>query len=59
MKKKAEVKKWSEAAKEMFKGNIAKLERMHPSTPDYSVIYIISTCCLTCPGMNIHRIIMT
>jgi len=39
MKKKAEVKKWSEAAKEMFKGNIAKLERMHPSTPDYSVIY--------------------
>jgi ATP-dependent Lon protease len=39
MKKKAEAKKWSDAAKEMFKGNIAKLERMHPSTPDYSVIY--------------------
>ena len=39
MKKKAEVKKWSEAAKEMFKSNIAKLERMHPTTPDYSVIY--------------------
>ncbi len=39
MKKKAEAKKWSDAAKEMFKSNIAKLERMHPSTPDYSVIY--------------------
>lgn len=39
MKKKADAKKWSEAAKEMFKSNIAKLERMHPSTPDYSVIY--------------------
>jgi ATP-dependent Lon protease len=39
MKKKAETKKWSDAAKEMFKSNIAKLERMHPSTPDYSVIY--------------------
>src|SRR5690349_16670600 len=39
MKKKGEAKKWSEAAKEMFKSNIAKLERMHPSTPDYSVIY--------------------
>jgi len=39
MKKKGETKKWSDAAKEMFKSNIAKLERMHPSTPDYSVIY--------------------
>ena len=39
MKKKAENKKWSEAAREMFKSNIAKLERMHPTTPDYSVIY--------------------
>ena len=39
MKKKAEVKKWSQAAKEMFKSSIAKLERMHPSTPDFSVIY--------------------
>ena len=39
MKKKAEAKKWSDAAKEMFKSNIAKLERMHPSTPDFSVIY--------------------
>ena len=39
MKKKAEAKKWPEAAKEMFKSNIAKLERMHPTTPDYSVVY--------------------
>jgi ATP-dependent Lon protease len=39
MQKKAEEKKWPDAAKEMFKKGIEKLERMHPSTPDYSVIY--------------------
>ncbi len=39
MLKKGESKKWSEAAKEMFQKSIEKLERMHPSTPDYSVIY--------------------
>ena len=39
MKKKAEQKKWSDAAKELFNSNIEKLERMHPSTPDYSVVY--------------------
>ena len=39
MKKKAEQKKWPEAAKNLFKTGIEKLERMHPSTPDYSVIY--------------------
>jgi ATP-dependent Lon protease len=39
MQKKAEEKKWPEAAKEMFNKGIEKLERMHPSTPDYSVIY--------------------
>ncbi len=39
MQKKAEAKKWPAAAKEMFQKNIEKLERMHPSTPDYSVIY--------------------
>jgi ATP-dependent Lon protease len=39
LQKRAEEKKWSEAAKELFKKNIEKLERMHPSTPDYSVIY--------------------
>lgn len=39
MKKKAEQKKWSEAAKAAFSTGMAKLERMHPSTPDYSVVY--------------------
>src|SRR5215471_14440657 len=39
MRKKAETKKWPQAAKDMFQSGIAKLERMHPSTPDYSVIY--------------------
>lgn len=39
MKKKAETKKWPEAARQMFKSGIEKLERMHPSTPDYSVVY--------------------
>ena len=39
MKKKAEAKKWPEAAKNMFKSGIEKLERMHPTTPDYSVVY--------------------
>ncbi len=37
MQKKAEQKKWPVAAKEAFKKGIEKLERMHPSTPDYSV----------------------
>jgi ATP-dependent Lon protease len=39
MQKKAEAKKWSKAAAEMFKKGAEKLERMHPSTPDYSVVY--------------------
>jgi ATP-dependent Lon protease len=39
MQKKAEAKKWPVAAKEAFKKGIEKLERMHPSTPDYSVVY--------------------
>ncbi len=39
MQKKAETRKWPEAAKEMFKKGVEKLERMHPSTPDYSVVY--------------------
>jgi len=39
MQKKAEGKKWPAAAKEMFKKGTEKLERMHPSTPDYSVVY--------------------
>ncbi|MDB5251418.1 MAG: Lon protease [Flaviaesturariibacter sp.] len=39
MQKKAETKKWPAAAKEMFKKGAEKLERMHPSTPDYSIVY--------------------
>lgn len=39
LQKRAENVKWTEAAKELFDKNIQKLERMHPSTPDYSVIY--------------------
>ena len=39
MMKKAETKKWPETAKTAFKTGIQKLERMHPSTPDYSVVY--------------------
>lgn len=39
MQKKAEAKKWTVAAKEMFQKGIEKLERMHPSTPDFSVVY--------------------
>ena len=39
MKKKGELKKWSKPAKELFQKEIEKLERMHPSTPDYSTVY--------------------
>ncbi|MCU0380305.1 MAG: endopeptidase La [Chitinophagaceae bacterium] len=39
MKKKAEQKKWPAAARELFQKEIEKLERMHPSTPDYSIVY--------------------
>jgi len=38
MMKKAENKKWTKAAKEMFDKGVEKLDRMHPSTPDYSVV---------------------
>lgn len=39
MLKKAETKKWPDNTREMFQKGIEKLERMHPSTPDYSVVY--------------------
>jgi len=39
MKLKAEAKKWPESAKLLFKKGIEKLERMHASTPDYSIVY--------------------
>jgi len=39
LQKRAEEMKFTEAARELFRKNIEKLERMHPSTPDYSVVY--------------------
>jgi len=39
LQKRAEGIQWPEAAKELFRKNIEKLERMHSSTPDYSVVY--------------------
>lgn len=39
MQKRAEGKKWPEAAQKMFAKGIERLERMHPSTPDYSVVF--------------------
>mgnify|MGYP001212069135 CR=1 FL=1 len=39
MRTRAEAKKWPDAAKQLFSQGIEKLERMHPSTPDYSVVY--------------------
>ncbi len=39
MQKRADAKKWPATAKEMFKKGVEKLERMHPTTPDYSVVY--------------------
>lgn len=39
MQKKADAKKWPASAKELFRKGIEKLERMHPTTPDYSVVY--------------------
>lgn len=39
MQRKAESKKWPKSAQDMFAKGIEKLERMHPSTPDYSTVY--------------------
>ncbi|TDW96020.1 endopeptidase La [Dinghuibacter silviterrae] len=39
MQKRAETKQWPQAAKEAFFKGIERLERMHPSTPDYSVVF--------------------
>jgi len=39
MQKRAENKKWPLYAKEAFDKGIERLERMHPSTPDYSVVF--------------------
>ena len=50
--KRAESKKWPDAAKEAFKKGIEKLERMHPSTPDYSVVYNHLDLMLDLPWQN-------
>lgn len=39
MQKKAESKKWPAAARDLFRKGVERLERMHPSTPDYSVFF--------------------
>jgi ATP-dependent Lon protease len=39
LQKRAEEKDWPESAKALFQKSIEKLERMHPSTPDYSTVY--------------------
>lgn len=39
LQKRAEEKKWPATARDLFNKSIEKLERMHPSTPDYSTIY--------------------
>ena len=39
MQRRAEEKVWPVAAQQMFAKGIEKLERMHPSTPDYSIVY--------------------
>jgi ATP-dependent Lon protease len=39
LQKRAEQMLWPDAARELFAKNISKLERMHPSTPDYSTVY--------------------
>ena len=54
MKKKAEAMLWNDAAKEMFRKGIEKLERMHPSTPDYSVVYNHLDLLLDLPW-NVHH----
>ncbi len=39
MKKKGDAKIWPQTAQNLFRKEIEKLERMHSSTPDYSIVY--------------------
>jgi len=39
LKARGEVKKWSEAVKKVFDRELAKLNRMHPASSEYSVVY--------------------
>lgn len=59
LQKRAEEMKWTDTAKELFQKNISKLERMHPSTPDYSVIYNHLDLMLDLPWAPIPKIAMT
>jgi len=54
MQKKAEQKKWPAAAKDIFRKGIEKLERMHPTTPDFSVVYNHLDLMLDLPGVLMH-----
>lgn len=39
LKKRSQAKKWGKPVAEAFEKGLDRLERMHPSTPDYSVVY--------------------
>ena len=39
LRKRGEAKQWNAKTEEVFLKDIEKLERMHPSTPDYSIVY--------------------
>lgn len=39
LKKRTQTKKWGKQVADAFEKGIDRLERMHPSTPDYSVVY--------------------
>lgn len=39
LQKRAEAKKWNDDTRDAFRKGIGKLERMHPNSPDYSVVY--------------------
>src|SRR5690606_24750058 len=52
LRKRAQSMKWPKATSEAFEKNLAKLERMHPSTPDYSVVYNHLDLLLDLPWMT-------
>lgn len=39
LQKRAEGKKWPDTARDAFRKGVGKLERMHPSSPDFSIVY--------------------
>lgn len=52
LQKRAEEMVWPDTARDLFQKNVQKLERMHPSTPDYSVIYNHLDLMLDLPWSN-------